>query len=85
MNLQQSSPRPLAHFAQNTTLRLRQTRSKAKVPLFLPGSGETLTAVRMVPVDDLPRYGFSERLSRLVAHGFPNKGTYQGEFHSFYG
>lgn len=49
------------------------------------GSGETLAAVRMVPVGDLPRYGFNERLSHLVAHGFPNRGTYQGEFHSFYG
>lgn len=49
------------------------------------GSGETLTAVRMVPLGDLPRYGFSERLSHLVAQGFPGRGSYQGEFHAFYG
>ena len=40
---------------------------------------------RIVAVDDLPRYGFSDKLVRLIREGFPHKGTYQGDFHEFYG
>ena len=49
------------------------------------GQGEYFAAARMVPVDDLPRYGFSDKLVRLVRDGFPHRGTYQGDFHEFYG
>ena len=49
------------------------------------GQGEYFAAAHMVPVDDLPRYGFSDKLVRLVREDFPDKGTYQGDFHEFYG
>ena len=49
------------------------------------GQGEYFAAARMVPVDDLPRYGFSDKLVHLVRDGFPHRGTYQGDFHEFYG
>lgn len=34
--------------------------------------------VRMVPIDDLPSYGFSERFMDLVRSGFPDAGSYKG-------
>ncbi len=51
----------------------------------MDGQGECFAAARMVPIDDLPLYGFSERLVRLARGGFLHKGTYQGDFHEFYG
>lgn len=47
--------------------------------------GETLRRVRMVPVDDLPAYGMGERLAELIRRGFPDRGSYQGDFHQLYG
>lgn len=47
--------------------------------------GETLRAVRMVAVDDLPLYGFDAKFVNLVRAGFPGKGSYQGDFHKLYG
>lgn len=51
----------------------------------MDGEGECFAALRMVPLGDLARYGFSPKFARLVAEGFPEKGSYQGEFHAFYG
>lgn len=47
--------------------------------------GENLRCVRMVPFDGLAAYGMGERFADLVRRGFPDKGTYQGDFHRFYG
>ena len=41
--------------------------------------------VRMVPVTDLTSYGFPVTFQRLVAEGFPGKGSYQGDYNEFYG
>lgn len=46
---------------------------------------ERLDAVCMVPLDLLEDYGFSARFASLVRNGFPSKGSYQGDFHDFYG
>lgn len=46
---------------------------------------ECLAAVRMVPFAQLEHYGFSHRFVNLLREGFPQKGTYQGDFHAFYG
>ena len=40
--------------------------------------------VRMIPVDELPQYGFSQKFHQLVKENFPKRGTYQGDFHKFY-
>jgi len=47
--------------------------------------GEVIDDVKMVPVDELQAYGFSRKFQRLVKDNFPNRGTYQGDFHKFYG
>ncbi len=56
------------------------------------GVGETgdarttdgIVDVRMVPASQLKSYGFSHRVVDLIERGFPERGSYQGEFHSFY-
>ena len=44
-----------------------------------------IDSARMADPQELPSLGFSERFARLVASGFPDRGTYQGDFHAFYG
>lgn len=34
--------------------------------------------VRMVPIDDLTAYGFSERFVTIIKTGFPDAGSYKG-------
>ncbi len=41
--------------------------------------------VKMVPVAELTDYGFSSAFYRLVKDNFPGRGSYQGDFHKFYG
>ena len=45
---------------------------------------EVLARIEMVPVANLVDYGFSERFRAIVEGGLPNRGTYVGDFHSFY-
>ena len=46
--------------------------------------GEPIHEIAAVPVEKLQDYGFSKKFCRLVRDDFPNRGTYQGEFHKFY-
>lgn len=41
--------------------------------------------VKMVPVAELTNHGFSPTFYRLVKDNFPKRGSYQGDFHKFYG
>ena len=41
--------------------------------------------VKMVPVEELTNYGFSPAFYRLIKDNFPERGSYQGDFHKFYG
>lgn len=51
-----------------------------------PGmSDDGVRELRMVPVDALEEYGFDAKFVSLIKAGFPDKGSYQGEFHAFYG
>lgn len=50
----------------------------------LDAPDEHLGEVRMVPLRDLPSYGFSEHFVWLADNGFPGKGSYQGDYHRFY-
>lgn len=49
------------------------------------GGGEIIGDVRLIPIDDLPKYGFGEKFVTLIREGFPNKGSYYGMFHELYG
>jgi ADP-ribose pyrophosphatase YjhB (NUDIX family) len=49
------------------------------------GSSEPLREIRMVPCSELESYGFGATFGRLVTDGFPDKGSYKGDFETFYG
>ena len=46
---------------------------------------EKIREVKLIPVDELTKYGFSQKFYKLVKENFPGRGTYQGDFHKFYG
>jgi len=48
-------------------------------------SAEPLREIRMVPCDELERYGFGPAFPRLVRDNFPGRGAYKGDFETFYG
>jgi 8-oxo-dGTP pyrophosphatase MutT (NUDIX family) len=48
-------------------------------------TSKPLREIKMVPIDELIDYGFSPKFYKLVKMGFPEKGSYQGDFHTFYG
>lgn len=58
-----------------------RARGGARVPL----DAAEIDSVRMAAPAELPSLGFSERFARLVEQGFPGRGSYQGDFHAFYG
>ena len=47
-------------------------------------SADELRQVRLVPVADLEDYGFSAAFPKMVRENFPGRGSYQGDFFSFY-
>jgi len=48
-------------------------------------SSEPLREIRMVPCKELEAYGFGATFGRLVKDGFPDLGSYKGDFETFYG
>jgi ADP-ribose pyrophosphatase YjhB (NUDIX family) len=48
-------------------------------------SSKKVREIRMVPVDELTAYGFTPRFYQLVKDDFPERGSYQGDYHTFYG
>ena len=47
-------------------------------------SSARLREIRMVPLADLTKYGFSQVFCELALAGFPGRG-YKGSYHTFYG
>ena len=52
---------------------------------FERSSNEVIKEIKMVPIDEIPDYGFSQTFYQLVKGNFPGKGNYQGDFNAFYG
>jgi ADP-ribose pyrophosphatase YjhB (NUDIX family) len=48
-------------------------------------SSDAIRKIKMVPVNELGKYGFSPSFCKLVKDNFPSRGSYQGDFHTFYG
>lgn len=51
----------------------------------LADSQECIEDVSFIPTFDLCSYGLGSRLGWLIQKGFPESGSYVGEFHKFYG
>lgn len=75
----------LGHQVVDLCFRVSRTGGCFADRLADDGDGETLSEVRMVPLDELGAYGLGEKFVGLVRAGFPNKGSYAGEFHGLYG
>ncbi len=46
---------------------------------------EKIKEFKMVPIDRLPDYGFPQKMCQLIKSGFPERGSYKGDFYTFYG
>jgi len=51
---------------------------------FPSDSSDSIREIRMVNIDDLEQYGFSPVFHGLVKDGFPGRGSYKGDFFTFY-
>ena len=51
---------------------------------FPSASSDSIREIRMVNMDDLEQYGFSLVFCGLVKDHFPGRGSYQGDFFTFY-
>ena len=52
---------------------------------FPTASSDKIREVRMVPVDELNKYGFPPAFCGMVKDGFPGRGSYRGDFRAIYG
>lgn len=64
---------PLLHI----TFLLERTSGEITIPSKFDQN--IIHDVKMVPITELTRYGFSDRFKNLVENGFPGAGNYQGE------
>jgi len=48
-------------------------------------SSRKIREINMVPVKKLTTYGFTPKFYQLVKADFPERGSYQGDFHTFFG
>lgn len=48
-------------------------------------SSKKIREIKMIPIDKLVNYGFSPTFQQLVKADFPGRGSYKGDYHTFYG
>lgn len=81
---------PYSHVVHMTFLIDRLGRSELPLewkhtdPYPSSSSGE-IREIKMVPLDELDKYGFSSVFCKLIEDDFPGRGSYKGDFHEFYG
>jgi mutator protein MutT len=46
---------------------------------------ETIKELAMIPIDRLLEYGFPQNMYQVIKSGFPDRGSYKGDFEKFYG
>jgi ADP-ribose pyrophosphatase YjhB (NUDIX family) len=52
---------------------------------FTSSTSAPLREIRMVPLSELSAFGFSPAFCQLISTDFPGRGSYKGDFHTFYG
>ena len=75
----------LGHQIVDLCFKVRRVGGSFEQRLADDGNGETLSEVRMVPLDELGTCGFDAKFIALVRNDFPGKGSYAGDFHQLYG
>jgi ADP-ribose pyrophosphatase YjhB (NUDIX family) len=48
-------------------------------------ASDSVREIKMVPMNELEKYGFSSVFCKLVKDDFPGRGSYRGDFRIFYG
>ncbi|HEX9897448.1 MAG TPA: NUDIX hydrolase [Dehalococcoidales bacterium] len=77
--------RRLNNHIVHITFLVERVGGKLPSSSFFHKDEEMNREVKMIPIDELTKYGFSQTFYRLVKDNFPNRGSYQGDFHKFYG
>ena len=49
------------------------------------GSSKAIREIKMTPIDELTSLGFSLTFYDLVKNNFPERGSYKGDYYTFYG
>jgi mutator protein MutT len=52
---------------------------------YVSGSSTPMREIKMTPIDGLTALGFSPTFQRLVKAGFRGRGSYKGDYYTFYG
>ena len=60
------------------TLKLRRTGGSLQLGYEPEPDANPITELKMVPIEELSQYGFSERFCNLVKNNFPDNGNYMG-------
>jgi ADP-ribose pyrophosphatase YjhB (NUDIX family) len=77
--------RTLKHHIVDISFLVERTDGKIELKSFSDKDGEVLCKIKMVSIEDILGYGFSDKFLYLIKNGFPKRGSYQGDFHTFYG
>lgn len=77
--------RHLDNHIVHMTFLIEQLGQKLPSSSFFHKDEEMNREVKMIPIDELTKYGFSQKFYKLVKDDFPERGTYQGDFRTFYG
>lgn len=77
--------RSLKHHIVDISFLVKRIESEFKLNSFSDKDGEILCEIKMVPVDEIQDFGFSKKISDLIKDNFPERGSYKGNFHTFYG
>lgn len=75
----------LNHHVVDISFLVRRLGGRLYTGSFSDGGSERLSQIRMVPFSQMIDMGFSDRFTHLLENGLPDKGSYQGDFHAFYG
>ena len=75
----------LEHHVVDMTFLVERTGGELQSNSFRLKDRERIGEIEMIPIEKLPEYGFSHKFCKLVHNNFPNRGSYQGDFHKFYG
>ncbi|MGE5605088.1 MAG: NUDIX domain-containing protein [Bacteroidota bacterium] len=60
------------------TFKLKRTGGSLKLGYEPEPGANPITDLKMVPIEELSQYGFSERFCYLIKNNFPDSGNYMG-------
>ncbi len=77
--------RTLKHHIVDISFLVERAESESVLNSFSDKDGEVLCEIKMVSIDEVRNFGFSKNFYYLLKDNFPERGSYKGDFHTFYG